>query len=146
MRNLLYRFLDTRKLAALILVAAIAAAGVAMLTAPARAGHDADTATVIRPVFICRTPDAVAGVFTAGAGRLEYWSTQVVAKVCFQTAGRVSVRVHGVVGEGVWLGDGLDDQMVILEVFDRIDQVGYTWTIKTAWEARQRVKPSGFSV
>lgn len=146
MRTGLTRFLDTGKLAALILAAAIVAWMVISVFTPARAEHNTDFERVVAPISICRTPDAVAIMFTIAEGRKHYWTTQIATKICFNTAGRVRVRVHGVVGEGVWLGDGLDDQMVIIEVFDGTGLVGYTWTTKVDWEARTRLKPSGFSV
>ncbi len=144
MRNLFSRFLDTRKLAALILAAAIAAYGVAILTAPpARAGHTADNPYMLTVIQICRTPGAVAGLFAAGKDRQDYWAKHIVAGVCFNIDRPISVRAHGVVGEGVWPSDGLDGQMVIIEVFDTLDQVGYTWMPKIGWKGGNLLNPVG---
>ena len=101
----------------------------------AQASHDTATARVARLHLVCRNPDAVAMMFTAAEDRKEYWAEQVVMGQCFHPGGHVPVRIHGVVGEGVWLGDGLDDQMVILEVYDGQGEGGYTWAVKADWEA-----------
>ncbi len=101
----------------------------------AKAKHEGPDAAWISVHSACPSFEGALAVVTAQTeeARLATWRTNA----CFSSrnpAG-VMVVVHTVEGMAVWGADGLDDMMVILQVYDRAGSRMWLWAVKEQWDA-----------
>ncbi len=137
MRNLLHRFLDIRKLAAIILAAAIAAMAVVSLTSPpVRAGHDlpAIQQKIISFKVGCYTADSIIEFATAPTQELRQalWARALGSGECLESPFRFSAYFVAVVTKLQWLGG---DRIVVLENHSPGGNVVFTWYTEKYWNA-----------
>ena len=137
MRNLLRRFLDSRKLAGMILAAAIAAAAVVTLTAPpARAGHDlpAIQQKIISFKVGCYTAGSIISFATAPTQEIRQalWAKAIGSGECLENPSRFSAYFVAVVTKLRWI-DG--NRIVVLEGHSPGGGVVFTWFTEDYWKA-----------
>ena len=147
MRNLLHRFLDIRKLAALILAAAIAAVAVVSLTAPpARAGHDTFLYEQKRIAFVygCRDMEAVVTLAALPPGKAwdTTWNELVKTDRCFAPGRPVNGIFEAVMTELDWAPY---TTVVVVEVHSVRGDKMFVWISAAGWKSLG-IEPTGLRV
>ncbi len=147
MRNLLHRFLDIRKLAALILAAAIAAMAVVSLTAPpAQAGHDAALGVQKRVTFVygCRDMAAVRSLAAMPPGMAwdATWDALVKNRRCYEPGRPVNGIFETVITELDWAPFAT---VVVVEVHASQGDKMFVWFSADRWKSLG-IEPTGLRV
>ncbi len=121
-------------------ILALAAVGIYALLALAfpllaRANHELPDARTVELRFICYTVEVATEIITMvdAKERATFIMAALSTGLCSDMGAWWPVLVHEVAGTEVWAGDGLDDEMVILNVFDRSGNSAYGWLIKKAY-------------
>lgn len=128
MRNWLDRSLEWVFFAACAL--GIIAFIVLVIPLMAHAQHD-KTFRVLTFSYSCTDLDASIALVQAGLRREKMRRAAENAGICVDR--KMPVVYHQVVEEVIWLGDGLDDMMVIVEGVTPDGSSRFAWIMKSYW-------------
>ncbi len=147
MQNLLHRFFSIRKLAAMILAAAIAAVAVVSLTAPpAQAGHDRVLGEQNRVTFAygCRDMASIINLAAMPPGMAwdATWDALVKNGRCYAPGRPVHGVFEAVITELDWAPFA---KVVVVEVHSLRGDKMYVWFSADRWKSLG-INPTGLRI
>lgn len=114
-------------------IGALAGVFLFLLTLPVSAQHANIRNEPLAVYAMCPTLQGALAVIEAPSSEIGamVWNLYGCARAG-QNYG-VRVAIHAIIEELVWAGDGLDDMMLLMEVYDRFGGRLYTWVVKDSF-------------